>query len=131
MLVNNIQFIEQSVIALPSHDPNGDIAGTAVDVDFAMREDEETSGRYLASLRVSADIEESGNPPYDFTMHAMVSGQPQEDDLDLFRKAVFQMLVGATRERLASLTSRAPWDDFHLGLMSYQQVVPEEKPSED
>lgn len=126
MEASGIHYIEQSVKAIADFSENENQSGTAIAHRFSMRTLSADEGRFAAWLRVSSDLEESENPPYEFQLEAMMwatTGKPLgEEKLQQLKQMLFQMLFASARERLASITSRAMWDALHLAPTVYQQA---------
>lgn len=73
-----------------------------------------------ASLTLSVDLENSNNHPYNFELEVfgMAEGPGIPENSTDARAIMFQILVGAARERLAELTGRGPWSPFLLGIIN-------------
>ena len=133
MQTNGIVFIEQSVKARAEYDTAGDTSGTVVDVDFELFEADPENHIFTGVLEVSSNIEESTNLPFEFKLQSFITVVLEEsecdaDNMNLIRRMVFQMLGASTRERLASITARAPYDTFHLGPMPYSLIEKDKAP---
>jgi preprotein translocase subunit SecB len=113
----------QEVRAIPSHDPQGNLNGTAVSVNANTTPLEGRKGAHAVDVIVTSDESKSENAPYSFRIHAFATFvmEVAEADPSLAATAVFTMLVGAIRERLASLTSRGPWAVFQLQPVTFKQ----------
>lgn len=112
-------FPVQEVRANPSHNPNGNRRGTAISHSVSSQLIDEKENVFGVELELSTDVERSDNPPYFFELHAygLVAIDPQLDPASARSLAHTNgqlMLVGAARERLLDLTSRAPWGRFVL-----------------
>lgn len=68
---------------------------------------------------IAVNESQSENPPYFFTISAFAVLSTSLEMTDQSRTQAagvgINLLVGAIRERLATLTSRAPWSTFMLG----------------
>jgi len=121
--LENSFFPHQEVRANPVHDTSGNKAGTEVNINHAIQRIKGRENTFGVELTISADEEMSDNPPYFFT----ISGYAifvfnDEDGGNMFDEHMFeipcvQMLIGAIRERLSSITSRAPWGTFTLNMV--------------
>jgi hypothetical protein len=115
-------FPVQEVRANPDHDPQGDRTGTNLKQSFNVQPIEGQPGVFGVEMIVECDRETSRNPPYFFQLQ--VYGIMRIDGvLDpaasqaLVTSTGFSVLVGASRERLLELTSRAPWGRFMMGVV--------------
>ena len=129
MQTNTLYYIEQSVTALPGFEESESSEGTVVDHTFQLKKidsDSEGELQYIAFLRLVTDLEESDNPPFEFALESMLQAiltkEEEAESFDLIKRMIFQMMVAASRERLASLTSRTPWGVFNLQPMPYAQM---------
>ncbi len=123
--LEEIFFPVQQVHANPEHDPTGDRTGTKILNTFNVQQIEGQSGVWGAELVIECDRETSVNPPYFFKLQAfaMVRADNSLDNAGaqaLATTITFSALVGAARERLMDLTSRAPWGRFMMGVMQLQ-----------
>jgi hypothetical protein len=119
-------FPLQNVQANPEHDQQGERAGTLLQITQQVAKIEGQPGKYALIVAVRSDNENSKNAPYVFVIEGYavitVSGALDEATQPaLVQTTGFPILVGAIRERLAELTSRAPWGRF---LMNAVALVP-------
>lgn len=115
-------FPIQEVRANSEHDPQGDRGATNLKQSFNVQPIDAQPGVYGVELIVECDRETSRNPPYFFQLQ--VYGIMRIDglldpaaSLALVTSTGFSVLVGAARERLLELTSRAPWGRFMMGVV--------------
>jgi hypothetical protein len=121
--LEEIFFPLQEVKANPEHNPSGERSGTRLKQSFQTKPIEDRKNVWAADLIIESDQEASINPPYLFKLHAFAliridpSIEPEASKI-LVDKTALSVLVGATRERLIELTSRAPWGRFTMGLVA-------------
>lgn len=120
-------FPVQEVRANPDHDPQGEQIGTNLKHSFNTQPVEGQAGLYGVELVVECDRETSRNPPYFFQLQAYAlfraAGNIDPTAMQgLIVSTGFSVLVGAIRERLLDLTSRAPWGRFTMGIF---QLIPQ------
>jgi len=115
-------FPVQEVRANPEHDTQGDRTGTNLRQSFSVQAVEGQAGLYGVELLIECDRDASRNPPYFFQLHvfALVRVEAALDPAavqGIVTTTGFSVLVGAARERLLELTSRAPWGRFMMGVV--------------
>jgi hypothetical protein len=115
-------FPVQEVHANPEHDIKGERVGTSLKHVFGVQPIENQPGLFGAELMVECDRESSRNPPYFFQLRAYAlirveHGVDVAASQQIATTTGFSVLVGAARERLLELTSRAPWGRFVMGIM--------------
>ena len=120
-------FPIQEVRANPDHDPQGERTGTNLKQSFNVQVIDGQPGLYGVEMLVECDRETSRNPPYFFQLqvYALMRSEGALDPATaqtLAASTSFSVLVGAARERLLELTSRAPWGRFMMGIV---QLVPQ------
>lgn len=123
--LEDIFFPIQEVRALAEHDPQGELRGTHILQTIEFQELDLATGRYGVVLEMAMDEEKSLNPPYSFRLQAFASFviNPEIDPVSaqaLVQANGVMILVGAMRERLLELTSRAPWGRFLLNTQPIQ-----------
>lgn len=114
-------FPVQEVRANAEHDPSKNREGTQLVISLKLSLVDKANARYGALLEVASNSDTSDNPPYFFKLHAYAvfalnetaSSAEAEEKLKFTAQNV---LMGAARERLLDLTSRAPWGRFMLAL---------------
>jgi preprotein translocase subunit SecB len=115
--LEELLFPLQEVRSNQSHDPAGERAGTQLEFGQQLQKMEDQPGRYVLMVSVKTNNETSKNPPYQFSIEAyavlVVKGAAdQAAEQLLITSNGFPMIMGAIRERIAHLTSRAPWGRF-------------------
>jgi hypothetical protein len=112
-----------------AHDQQGERAGTLLQYGQQLQKVEGQSRKYGLMVSVRSDNENSKNPPYTFTVEAYailsVSGTvlDAEAESSLVLSNGLSIVMGAMRERLADLTSRAPWGRFLINAVPLPQVA--------
>lgn len=121
--VEDFFFPEQIVRANPQFNPAGNKRGTVLNVhaDIKNLSDGSPDSKFGVDLIVESDDEKSENPSYSFRLHGFliftvqeVEGVEPEKAKEEAKANGVTMIVGATRERLADITSRGPWGRFIL-----------------
>jgi len=115
--LEELLFPLQEVRSNQSHDPAGDRAGTQLDFGQQLQKMEDQPGRYILMVSVKTNNETSKNPPYQFAIEAyavlnVTGAADQAAEQAVITSNGFPMIMGAIRERIAHLTSRAPWGRF-------------------
>jgi hypothetical protein len=115
--LEELLFPLQEVRSNQSHDPAGDRAGTQLDFGQQLQKMEDQPGRYILMVSVKTNNETSKNPPYQFAIEAyavlnVTGAADQAAEQAVITANGFPMIMGAIRERIAHLTSRAPWGRF-------------------
>lgn len=138
--LENYFFPHQEVRANPTYDPRGDRRGSHTNTAFAILPVEDRENAFAVEVQIALDEEKSINPPYFFTMHAFgVFSIDQEIETSAASPANIggvqgaQILIGAIREHLATMTARGPWDVFLLAPVPIQVEVssaPSQQPSQ-
>lgn len=118
--LDELFFPVQEVRANPDHDPSGERGGTVLKQSYEVRPIGGSPGVFGGELVIECDRDQSRNPPYLFMLQAYMIVRVDDrlappDAQALAASTCFSMLVGAARERLLDLTSRAPWGRFMLG----------------
>jgi len=114
-------FPIQEVRANAEHDPQGERSGTNLKQSFSIQAIDGPPGTFGVDLVVECDREASVNPPYFFQLqvYAIMRLEAALDPAAahaLVATTGFSVVVGAARERLLELTSRAPWGRFMMGI---------------
>jgi hypothetical protein len=124
-------FPVQWVQANPDHDPNGNRRGTAVSISpLQVQRVDSGESKFIAELIIESNAEQSDNPPYSFTLHVYAVVNLTTDSIDMasaqavITTTCLMLLIGAARERLAELTSRAPWGRFFIDVMPVSMPMP-------
>jgi preprotein translocase subunit SecB len=115
--LEELLFPLQEVRSNQGHSPAGDRAGTQLEFGQQLQKMEDQPGRYVLMVSVKTNNETSKNAPYQFSIEAYavlnVTGAADEAaEQAMITANGFPMIMGAIRERLAQLTSRAPWGRF-------------------
>ena len=116
-------FPLQEVQANPAHNQQGERAGTQLHFTQQVAKIEGQPSKYALSVTVRSDNENSKNAPYTFVIegYAVISVHGKLDaatEPALVLTTTFPIVVGAIRERLAELTSRAPWGRFLMNMIA-------------
>jgi hypothetical protein len=115
--LEELLFPLQEVRSNQSHDAAGDRAGTQLEFGQQLQKMEDQPGRYILMVSVKTNNETSKNPPYQFAIEAyailnVTGAADQAAEQAVITANGFPMIMGAIRERIAHLTSRAPWGRF-------------------
>jgi preprotein translocase subunit SecB len=122
------------VAANPEHKP-GDETLTIFSVNTQISEVNDTK-RLAVNIEVKSDQDESTNPPYNFRLLGVgfLSISAEEYDSENAKEACLQVghqvLFGAIREQIASLTGRGPWDAIQLRVVPAPTYTPNDQPQE-
>lgn len=105
-------------------DPQGELNGTKTSNSFIFVKADDNDQTWFAQMTVATDVNESVNPPYFYEIHAFGIFQSEiGTDEQIINSAgqveCFQVLTGAIRERIAELTSRAPWGQHTLDIIPF------------
>ena len=119
-------FPESSVKARQDHDPNGISNGTKQKLSLNINEIPSENNMHGVMVRLSSIDDESENLPYSYSIETYGIFEPNDkstDDLiqdykSNIKVVSLQILVGAIREHLASITSRGPWATFIAGAVN-------------
>lgn len=132
-IINHFYTVQQ-VEALPDYNPEGNTNGTIVDVDFSVELNDEKEKVWLALQGIQSNQQESQNQPYQFDFVSLcyfkINPEVENSDEDTVKAAVFDMMAGATRERLISLSSRGPWQKFSLQPVPTTKMGPDSTTTE-
>lgn len=114
-------FPIQEVRANPEHNPQGERSGTNLKQSFNIQAIDGQPGTFGVEMVVECDRETSVNPPYFFQLqvYAIMRLEAVLEPAaahGLVASTGFSVVVGAARERLIELTSRAPWGRFMMGV---------------
>lgn len=118
-------FPIQEVVANPSFSRSGNRNGSKLRSNLTITRQNGAAGKWLVELVIDVDQDASENPPYFFRIQAFGVFALEEGEQEALAQSAMatlgaQILVGAIRERLASLTARAPWGQFFLGIVPIQ-----------
>jgi len=119
-------FPIQEIKANPKHTP-GEVHTVNTQILRGIKkvsdETEDQDAAYSVELRIRTDEKQSSNLPYFLDLSVYGVFFVNTDSLDntqinaLIESTGVSVLFGAARERVASMTSRAPWGTFHLEVM--------------
>ncbi len=122
-------FPAPEVRACPAHDPQGETRGTTVKQSFDLLVLDASINSYGLLLDISSDDDKSVNPPYQFRLQAYARFVVAQTVDPVTAQAMVQangaLVLGALRERLPELTSRAPWGRFLLGTQGVPVLQPQ------
>lgn len=110
--------------ALSNHDPKGEVAGTHQISDVSCQLDGQS---IYVQLVVKSDTDKSENPPYEYELGGVAIFECNSEELseDQRRKGATiygtQVLMGAAREILLTLSSRSAWGGFTIQLNNIPQ----------
>lgn len=118
MLLKKYFFATQVVIANQEHKPSEEIH-IDVNTNVAFVKNDKIANEYTIELRVSTNKEKSKNIPYIMDLICVGIFDAQKT----VHKEVFirgsQILAGAIRERVLSLTGRGPWKSISIHLIEF------------
>jgi len=123
----NYFFPRVEVVAIPSHEPNKSTM-TIFSINTQI-EQLENNRNYAVNIDVQTDMDESTNPPYKFHVSgvAFLNISSEEFDGDNAKETCYQIghqvLFGALREQLSTITSRGPWNAVHLRVIPAPQLI--------
>jgi hypothetical protein len=129
LLIDQLLFPVVEVRTNGKHDQTGNLSGTQLQYGHQVQKVEGQPGKYALILSVRSDNEKSVNPPYDFGIeaYAIFIVQGGTDDGDANSLFVLHnglpVVMGAIRERLADLTSRAPWGRFLINAVGLPESI--------
>lgn len=133
--LENSFFPVQEVRAIPEHNIEETRAGSEILITHHVEELSDRNNAFGVFVTLRLDEEKSKNPPYFFELSAYgiftideESEIPTEASRGMLEFSAIQILIGAIRERLASLTSRAPWGTFTLGIVPIAITPKNEEP---
>jgi hypothetical protein len=121
--LDELFFPVQEIRAVPQHNPQGDRAGTQLKITQGAQRIEGRERRYGFNVALQSDDENSVNPPYVFRVEAYAvlsvlnSSLDGDAELAWVSQVAVSIVIGAIRERLADLTSRAPWGRFLINVV--------------
>ncbi|MET0280400.1 MAG: hypothetical protein ABW278_04650 [Steroidobacteraceae bacterium] len=111
------------------HDQQGNLSGTQLQYGHQVQKLDNAPGKYALILSVRSDNDKSVNAPYDFSIeaYAIFIVQQGTDEGDANSKFVLHnglpVVMGAIRERLADITSRAPWGRFLINAVGLPEAI--------
>jgi preprotein translocase subunit SecB len=117
-------FPVQIVTASPEYDIGKKHDGSSTKLNRIFNAIKNEEGTYSLQIDLSLDKDKSVNPPYDFNFSVLGVFEISDKNLaeeqmkDLVLAYGSQILIGVLRERLALLTSTAPWGVFYLNFVA-------------
>lgn len=129
LLIDQLLFPIVELRTNGKHDQQGNLSGTQLKYGHQVQKLENQPGRYAVILQVRTDNDTSVNPPYDFVIEAyaifVVNGGTDEGDANarLVLQNGLPIVMGAIRERVADITSRAPWGRFLINSVGLPEGV--------
>ncbi len=121
--LEELYFPVQELRALPGHDAAGERQGTNITLSQGVKPVDDAGRAYWYTLSVVSNDATSVNAPYGFHVEAAAlfrctAATPNSPDLVPVLLALAQPVVlGAVRERIAEMSSRAPWGRFLVNLV--------------
>lgn len=124
--LNKYFFTKVFVAANPAFNPKGNILGSQVISHLTVGKTEDDSPTFYGELKLSVSLDKGENPPYEIDMNIFgsvdVIGDVNEDEkVKAAQTVLMQVLYGASREMVHTLTSRGPWIE---GFLLPLQVMP-------
>ena len=119
-------FPETSVKASQDHDTEGRIDSTEQSVSVEIVEIPSMDNQHTVKVRLISDDEGSENAPYSYQIEAFgifeAASTESEELLEAYKEnfqpVAVQILFGAIREHLATVTARGPWGNFIVGVLN-------------
>jgi hypothetical protein len=121
--LEELYFPVQELRALPGHDANGDRQGTNITLSKALKPAADADDIYWFTLTVISNDATSVNAPYSFRVEAAalfrcIEAMPTSADrMRMLEDAALPAVLGAVRERIAEMSSRAPWGRYLVNLL--------------
>ena len=128
LVMTSFFFSSQGIVANPSHNP-ADTFNQTCEFDGSCAE-RETENQYVIAMTCTCkDSFDDSNVPYNYNVEVIgfFEYEGLESDRDHVLKSVgaigCQVLAGPIRERIASLTSRGPWDATSFGVVNVSAIL--------
>lgn len=126
--ITGLVFPHQTVIARRDHEP-GEEQTVVTRVEYEIDKAPADPNMVIVDMKVWSNQDQSVNPPYEYDVAAftMVSYDPNEspplDEKDVKRAGVigYRAAIGAIRDHIATMTSRAPWGVFYIGVADVEE----------
>lgn len=123
-------FTQIECNANPDYDLAGNTMGSKIDCNFAVNLVDGQDDAFGIEFSAWLDIDASENPPYTFKISAfgvfnIAPNTPLEVATQFAHVTGAQILVGATREEIARITSRGPWGAFMLPIIPFSPASPQ------
>ncbi len=129
LMIDQLLFPIVELRTNSKHDQQGNLSGTQLQYGHQVQKVDNAPGKYALILSVRSDNDKSVNPPYDFAIdaYAIFIVQGGSDGADANSLFVLHnglsVVMGAIRERLAELTSRAPWGRFLINAVGLPEAI--------
>ena len=121
--LEELYFPVQELRALPGHDANGDRQGTNITLSKAVQPVADAGQAYWFTLTVISNDATSVNAAYSFRVEAAALFRCAEamlvstERLRRLEEVALPVVLGAVRERIAEMSSRAPWGRYLVNLL--------------
>lgn len=121
--LEELYFPVQELRALPGHDANGDRQGTNITLSKALKPAADGGDIYWFTLTVVSNDATSVNAEYSFRVEAAALFRCTDatlvstERLRTLEEVALPVVLGAVRERIAEMSSRAPWGRYLLNLL--------------
>jgi hypothetical protein len=121
--LEELYFPVQELRALPAHEALGERQGTNITLSQAVRSADDDGHAYWFTLAVVSNDATSVNAPYSFRVEAAALFRCTEamptsvDRMRMLEDVALPAVLGAVRERIAEMSSRAPWGRFLVDLV--------------
>jgi preprotein translocase subunit SecB len=130
-------FPVQEVQGNPEHQSENE-QQTAIRISANFTSIENASRNYIVEITVQLDEDKSENPPYFFKIESFGIFEAADENLNddqaksLATTTGAQILIGAIRERIATMTSRGPWGILNLNTIPLvvDPMIPKEGTAE-
>ena len=121
--LEELYFPVQELRALPGHDANGNRQGTNITLSKAVQPVADAGQAYWFTLTVISNDATSVNAAYSFRVEAAALFRCTEamltsaDRMRALEAVALPVVLGAVRERIAEMSSRAPWGRYLVNLL--------------
>jgi hypothetical protein len=121
--LEELYFPVQELRALPAHDANGNRQGTNIPLSKAVQPVADAGQAYWFTLTVVSNDATSVNAAYSFRVEAAALFRCTEamptsaDRMRALEAVALPAVLGAVRERIAEMSSRAPWGRYLVNLL--------------
>ncbi|ODB94071.1 hypothetical protein A3194_05270 [Candidatus Thiodiazotropha endoloripes] len=133
--INRIFFPSQYIKANPEHKPDQE-KSIPITLNHTILRVNDSNNLYSVEVMIMLDKEASVNTPYEFDTHAFGFFSFSDPDIDEDKKKYLlgtsgiQILIGALREHILSITSRGPWGPLTLSTIQIN-VINSDKKNDD
>lgn len=126
--LDSLFFVRSSVIAVPEHQPNGELIQVGPDNNLSVRKVDGKDRQYECSMRTVMNPDSDSAYPYMIDMECIaylnVDDSLTDDEANRgVHITAHSVLYGAIREAVAWITSRQPYGQLMLGLSVLQPKV--------